>query len=128
MTVERCSHTFWKWLSSTWSLWQDFLTFWDSLASEADTLLSIKDRTLPDERLDTTRATVDLVKGDLADDLRSVVPSQMSAFRFVIVMNFHGLAKLLNLLDLLWELLGEAFLKGLRYVRSACLSQCGHKW
>ena len=46
--------------------------------------------------LDTTGSSVDLVKGDLADNLVTVL-----------------LAKLLDLLDLLWELLSEALLQGL---------------
>lgn len=46
--------------------------------------------------LDTTGSSVDLVKGDLADNLVTVL-----------------LAKLLDLLNLLWELLGEPLLQGL---------------
>lgn len=44
------------------------------LSTETDTLLRVKDGSLPDERLDTTGSSVDLVKGDLSDDLGSVLP------------------------------------------------------
>lgn len=46
------------------------------LATEADTLLRVKDRSLPDERLDATGTTVDLVEGDLADDFVAVLPAE----------------------------------------------------
>ena len=46
--------------------------------------------------LDASGSSVDLVEGDLADNLVTVL-----------------LAKLLDLLDLLWELLGESLLQGL---------------
>lgn len=45
-----------------------------SLATETDTLLRVKDGTLPHEGLDTTSTTIDLVKGDLANDLAAVLP------------------------------------------------------
>ena len=44
------------------------------LATEADTLLRVEDGTLPDERLDTTGTTVDLVEGDLTNDLAAIFP------------------------------------------------------
>ena len=38
--------------------WKELLAFRDSLASESDTLVSIKDRGLPDHSLDASHATV----------------------------------------------------------------------
>ena len=43
------------------------------LAAEADTLLRVEDGTLPNERLDTTSTTIDLVECDLTNDLVAVV-------------------------------------------------------
>ena len=79
-------------LSATGSLGKDLLALGDGLAAETDTLLSVEDGALPDEGLDATGTTVDLVEGDLANDLGTVL--------------------LLELLDLL-DLLGEAGLEGL---------------
>jgi hypothetical protein len=44
-----------------------------SLATEADTLLGVEDGSLPNKRLDATGTTVDLVKGNLANDLVAVL-------------------------------------------------------
>lgn len=44
------------------------------LASEADTLLRVQNRTLPHEGLDTTGTTVGLVKGDLANNRVAMLP------------------------------------------------------
>jgi hypothetical protein len=65
--------TFWEWLLATWSLWEKLLAFWDGLASETDTLLGVENGTLPDERLDTTGTTVDLVESDLTNNLVAVL-------------------------------------------------------
>ena len=46
----------------------------DGLATESDTLLRVEDRALPDEGLDTTGTTIDLVKSDLVDDLGTMLP------------------------------------------------------
>jgi hypothetical protein len=48
------------------------------LAAEADTLLRVEDGALPDEGLDATGTAVDLVEGDLADDLVAVLSAIMS--------------------------------------------------
>jgi hypothetical protein len=66
--------TFWKRLLSTWGLWKKLLALWDGLSSETDTLLGIENGTFPDEGLDSSGTTVDLVKSDLADDSGAVVP------------------------------------------------------
>jgi hypothetical protein len=71
-------YTFWERLSAAWGLWELVLALWDGQATETDTLLSIEDGTLPDKGLDATSTTIDLVKGDLADNLVAVVPSQLS--------------------------------------------------
>lgn len=62
-------HTFGKRLVTTGSLGKKLLALGNGLAPEADTLLRIKDGTLPDERLDASGTTVDLVQGDLVDNL-----------------------------------------------------------
>lgn len=61
--------TFGERLVATGSLGKEFLALRDGLATEADTLLGVEDGTLPDKRLDATGTTVDLVEGDLVDDL-----------------------------------------------------------
>jgi hypothetical protein len=48
------------------------------LAAEADTFLRVENGALPDERLDATGTAVDLVEGDLADDLVAVLSVMMS--------------------------------------------------
>mgnify|MGYP005989195041 CR=1 FL=1 len=53
---------------------EDLLALGDGLATESDTLFRVKDGTLPDEGLDTTGTTVDLVKSDLVDDLGTMLP------------------------------------------------------
>jgi hypothetical protein len=49
---------------------------WDTygLAAETDTLLRVENGTFPDKRLDAAGTAVDLVEGDLADDLVAVLP------------------------------------------------------
>jgi hypothetical protein len=64
-----CFYTFGQRLLSTGGFGEKLLAFWDRLSSESDTLLGIEDGPLPDERLDSTRTTVDLVEGDLSDNL-----------------------------------------------------------
>lgn len=44
------------------------------LATEADTLLRVQDRSFPDEGLYATGTTVGLVKSDLTNDLVAMVP------------------------------------------------------
>src|SRR6478609_3779962 len=58
-----------KRLLATGSLGEKLLALGDGLATESDTLLRVEDGTLPDEGLDATGTTVDLVKSDLVDDL-----------------------------------------------------------
>lgn len=77
-------------------LGEDLLALGDGLAAETDTLLGVEDGALPDEGLDATGTTVDLVEGDLADDL-------------VTVLLLEGL----DLLDLLGEAGSEGLLEGL---------------
>lgn len=64
-----------KGLLATRSLGEELLDLGDGLAAEADTLLRVEDGTLPDEGLDATGTTVDLVEGDLVDDLGTVLPA-----------------------------------------------------
>jgi len=47
--------------------WEELLAFGDSLASESDTLVSIKDGGLPDHSLDTTHTTISHINGDLSN-------------------------------------------------------------
>jgi hypothetical protein len=61
-------------LSATGSLGEDLLALRDGLAAETDTLLGVEDGALPDERLDATGTTVDLVQSDLVDDLGTMLP------------------------------------------------------
>jgi hypothetical protein len=83
-------------LGAAGSLGEDLLALGDGLATEADTLLGVEDGALPDEGLDATGTTVDLVEGDLADNLGTVL-----------------LLEGLDLLDLLGEAGSEGLLEGL---------------
>lgn len=67
-----------KGLLATGSLGEKLLALGDGLATESDTLLSIEDGTLPDKGLDTTGTAIDLVEGDLVDDLGTVLPIRKS--------------------------------------------------
>lgn len=66
--------TFRQGLLAARGLGKKLLAFRNGLATEADTLLRVEDGTLPDEALDATGTTVDLVKGDLVDNLGAVLP------------------------------------------------------
>lgn len=69
-----------SWHSGICACGQPIFSWWRradltyGLASEADTLLRVQDGALPDERLDATGATVDLVESDLTNNLGAVVP------------------------------------------------------
>lgn len=69
----RKSHTFRQRFVATGSLGEELLAFWNSLSTETDTLLGVENGTFPDEGLDATGTTVDLVQGDLVDNLRAVL-------------------------------------------------------
>lgn len=71
---EKPEETLGKGLLAAGGLGEKVLALGDSLAPEADTLLRIEDGALPDESLDATGTAIDLVKGDLVDDLGSVLP------------------------------------------------------
>jgi hypothetical protein len=102
------------------------------LAAETDTLLRVEDGTLPDERLDATGTTVDLVESNLADDLAAVLPGMMSVLR----CGGRGgagdvLAELLDLFDLAGQLVGEGLLQRLQLIRLAKFSasrERAHAW
>jgi hypothetical protein len=69
--------TFGKRLLATRSLGEKILAFGNGLATESDALLGVENGTLPDEGLDATGTTIDLVKSDLVDDLGTVLPVAM---------------------------------------------------
>jgi len=66
--------TFRQGLVAAGSLGEKLLALGDGLATEADTLLGVENGTLPDEGLDATSTTVDLVEGHLVDDLGAMFP------------------------------------------------------
>lgn len=66
--------TFGQGLLAARGLGQKLLALRNGLATEADTLLRVEDGALPDEALDATGTTVDLVKGDLVDDFGAMLP------------------------------------------------------
>lgn len=89
---------FWEWLNTIWALWKELLALWDllgkllvltrlvlsgrgfrtyGLSTETDTLLGVENGSLPNERLDATGTTVDLVESDLTDNLGTVLPTCM---------------------------------------------------
>lgn len=102
---QKPEETLGKGLLTAGALGKLLLEVGDSLTTETDTLLRVEDGTLPDEGLDTTLATVDLVEEDLTDNGVAVLLSQ-----------------LLDLLDLLGEKLSETLLKGLH---KGLLVHCG---
>jgi len=79
---------------------------------------------LPDKGLDATGTTIDLVEGDLADDLVAVLPVMQCQWPLIsecgaAVADAAGgagnvLAELLDLLDLTGQLGGEGLLQGLQ--------------
>lgn len=106
---------------------EDLLALRDGLATESDTLLRVEDGALPDEGLDTTGTTVDLVKSDLVDNLGTMLPmvkeklvlvDRRFMFRQSCRIAGNLLAEGLDLLDLLGELLSEALLQGLHVQRN----------
>jgi hypothetical protein len=94
---EKPEETLRKGLLATGSLGEELLALGDGLSTETDALFGVEDGTLPDEALDATSAAIYLVKSDLVDNLGSML-----------------LAKSLDLLNLLWQQLGEALLQGLQ--------------
>lgn len=70
----RLKRTFRQRLVAAGSLGEELLALRNGLATEADTLLRVENGTLPDERLDATSATVNLVQSDLVDDLGAMLP------------------------------------------------------
>jgi hypothetical protein len=93
---EKPEETLRKGLLATGSLGEKLLALGDGLATESDTLLRVEDGTLPNEGLDATGTTVDLVKSDLVNDLGTMLLSEG-----------------LDLLNLLGQQLGESLLQGL---------------
>lgn len=59
-------------------LGEKLLALGDGLATESDTLLGVEDGTLPDEGLDTTGTAIDLVEGDLVNNLGAVLTVSQS--------------------------------------------------
>ena len=67
--------TFGERLLATGGLGEELLALGDGLATEANTLLGVEDGALPDEGLDATGTTIDLVKSNLVNNLGTVLPS-----------------------------------------------------
>jgi hypothetical protein len=76
---EKPEETLGKRLLATGGLGEKLLALGDGLATEADTLLGVEDGTLPDQALDATGTTVDLVKSDLVNDLGTMLPARTLA-------------------------------------------------
>jgi hypothetical protein len=93
---EKPKETLRKRLLATGSLGEKLLALGDGLATESDTLLRVENGTLPNEGLNTTSTTIDLVKSDLVNDLGTMLLSEG-----------------LDLLNLLGQKLGESLLQGL---------------
>ncbi|KAI6759071.1 hypothetical protein HG531_013832 [Fusarium graminearum] len=68
-----------KGLLATGGLGEKLLALGDGLATESDTLLRVEDGTLPNEGLDATGTTVNLVKSDLVNDLGTMLPARTLA-------------------------------------------------
>jgi hypothetical protein len=85
-------------LGAAGGLGEAFLALRDGLAAETDTLLRVEDGALPDEGLDATSTTVDLVEGDLANNLGTVLLLEL-----LDLLNLLGQAGSESLLEGLWE-------------------------
>lgn len=88
-----CLLTLRKRLLATGSLGENLLALGNGLATESDTLLGVEDGTLPDEGLDATGTTVDLVEGDLVDDLGAMLPvnaCQLECSIFLLLTCYAG--------------------------------------
>ena len=85
----------------------------DSLATEANTLLGVENGTFPDEGLDTTSTTVDLVESDLANDFAAVLPGMCEDVFPSSGLLPNVLLELLDLLNLTGNLLAEGVLERL---------------
>lgn len=70
-------HGFGEHLLSSGGGGEDLLALGNSSAPETDTLLRIEDGRLPQHRLDTTHSSEDLLDGDIAEDLVSVLGSEL---------------------------------------------------
>lgn len=62
-----------KGLLAAGSLGEKLLALGDGLATETDTLLRVEDGTFPDKGLDATGTAIDLVEGDLVNNLGTVL-------------------------------------------------------
>jgi len=70
---EKPEEAFRKRLLATRGLGEKLLALGDGLATKTNTLLGVEDRTLPDEGLDTSRTTIDLIESDLVDNLGAML-------------------------------------------------------
>jgi hypothetical protein len=93
---EKPEETFRERLLAARGLGEKLLALGDGLATESDTLLRVEDGALPDEALDATGTTVDLVESDLIDNLGAMLLSES-----------------LDLLNLLGQELGKSLLERL---------------
>lgn len=93
---EKPEKTFGERFLAARSFGEDFLAFRDGLSTESDTLFRIKDGSFPDKCPDASSTAIDLIKGDLTQDLGAIVFLQ-----------------LLDLLNLSRELGSKDFFEGL---------------
>lgn len=66
--------TFGQRLLAAGGLGENLLALGDGLAPETDALLRVENGSLPDQRLDASRTTVDLVERDLSNNLGAMIP------------------------------------------------------
>lgn len=76
---EKPEETLGEGLVAAGGLRKKLLALGDGLAAEADTLLRVENRTLPDEALDATRTAIYLVESNLVDNLGTVLPAGLAA-------------------------------------------------
>lgn len=82
-------HTFRQRFFAARCLWQELLTFWDGVASEADSLIGVEDGSLSDEAANTTHAAVHHVHSHLSHLLLAVLlPGNRENQNFVCFYNF----------------------------------------
>jgi hypothetical protein len=76
--------TFRQRLLAARGLWEKLLALRDGLATEADALLGVEDRALPDKAFDATGTAIDLIESDLVDDLGTVLPWNLVSFEQLV--------------------------------------------
>ena len=80
---------------TTWSLGEYLLTFWDAVATEADTFLWIKDRGFSDKTLDATHTTVHLEINEYIWDIINLKQATFEFWFCIITVDVYTIQKII---------------------------------